>query len=564
MASSSESESLVELISSWTIIIVRLLIIGVVFLVALMAAVPPVSRDALTHHLYIPKLYLNHGGIFEIPYVKFSYYPMNLDLLYLVPLYFKNDILPKFIHFSFALATARMIFCYLKKRINTEYAIIGSLFFLSVPVIVSQSTTVYVDLGLICFLFATLIYLFRWIEADFTLKNLAFSAVFCGLALGTKYNGLVGLFLIGLFVPFVYARHHAHEPSHARKAVGYSIVFVIIALIVFSPWMLRNVVWTGNPVYPLYDSFFNTESASAETEAEDAPEKGSGTNHFQVRRVLYGESGLEIALIPLRVFFQGKDHDPRFFDGRANPFLLILPIFAFWGLRTGSRQLNTEKFLMLGFSVFFLLFACAQTFIRIRYFAPIFPPLVCLSMFGLYNIQKKILGTLQASDFTRQMCVFSIVLVMVGLNAKYIIERFSYVQPLPYLTGKVSRDAYIQAFRPEYAAMQYANRNLSQNDRILGVFLGNRGYYSDIDIIFSITLLRDLAEKAETSADISAGLDKRGITHLMVNYELFNSFVKDYSLHEKQMLKDFFENRTVTEFSKDKNGLMRLKSIEKS
>ena len=89
----------------------------VVSIVALMASVPPVDRDALTHHLYIPKLYIEHGGMFEIPHVNFSYYPMNLDLLYLIPLYFNNDIIPKYIHFAFALLTAGLIFHYLSRRI---------------------------------------------------------------------------------------------------------------------------------------------------------------------------------------------------------------------------------------------------------------------------------------------------------------------------------------------------------------------------------------------------------------------------------------------------------------
>ena len=126
-------------------------ICGVILLVSILASVPPVSRDALTHHLYIPKLYLKHGGVYEIPGLEFSYYPMNLDLLYLIPLYFKNDIAPKFIHFSFALATAVLIYRFLIRRINRSYALLGALFFLSIPVIVRLSSTVYVDLGLIFF-----------------------------------------------------------------------------------------------------------------------------------------------------------------------------------------------------------------------------------------------------------------------------------------------------------------------------------------------------------------------------------------------------------------------------
>jgi len=82
----------------------------------ILASVPPVSKDALVHHLAVPELYLKHGGIYEIPSMSFSYYPMNLDLLYLISLYFGNDIIPKCIHFCFALLTAWLILGYLKRQ----------------------------------------------------------------------------------------------------------------------------------------------------------------------------------------------------------------------------------------------------------------------------------------------------------------------------------------------------------------------------------------------------------------------------------------------------------------
>ena len=34
---------------------------------------PPISRDALIHHLAVPKLWLNHGGFYEIPWAEYSY-----------------------------------------------------------------------------------------------------------------------------------------------------------------------------------------------------------------------------------------------------------------------------------------------------------------------------------------------------------------------------------------------------------------------------------------------------------------------------------------------------------
>ena len=128
-----------------------LLLVSLIGIIILLSWVPPVSRDALSHHLSVPKLYLKHQGMYEIPSIMFSYYPMNVDLLYLIPLYFGNDILPKIIHFIFALFTAWLIYTYLVKRVEAIWAIIGAIFFLSLPIIVKLSITVYVDLGLVFF-----------------------------------------------------------------------------------------------------------------------------------------------------------------------------------------------------------------------------------------------------------------------------------------------------------------------------------------------------------------------------------------------------------------------------
>ena len=163
------------------------------------------------------------------------------------------NIIPKFIHFGFGLLTAWLIFDYLRRRVSLAYALFGVLFFLSIPIIVKLSITVYVDLGLIFFSAASLFLFIKWLESGFKLRFLFISAVFCGLAMGTKYNGLIVFFLLTLFVPFAYSRYRKNENPGSFKTAGHAAIFAIIALIIFSPWMIRNYIWTNNPIYPLYD-----------------------------------------------------------------------------------------------------------------------------------------------------------------------------------------------------------------------------------------------------------------------------------------------------------------------
>lgn len=556
-------------------IILAGLLLTLIISIVILSYVPPVSRDALTHHLAVPKLYLKHGGIYEMPDLRCSYYPMNLDLLYLIPLYFGNDIIPKFIHFSFALMTAWLIFSYLKKRVDICYALFGVILFLSLPVIIKLSITVYVDLGLYYFSTASLVCLFKWIEKEFKIKYLIFAAIWCGLALGTKYNGLIVLFLLTLFVPFIYLRSiHSGTYSQSR-AIGYGAVFMIVSLMVFSPWMAKNYIWTNNPIYPLYDSLFNhrkvvpiptkatdTDPSDSINNTSDVVKKPKGRwGHFAVRKIVYGEKWWETAIIPIRIFFQGKDDNPKFFDGRLNPLLFILPFFAFIRLKKNDHALRTEKKILVIFSVLFLLFVFFQTDMRIRWIGPIIPPLVILSVLGLYEIINTIND--RYSETSRKIlsgCVLSFVAFLLSLNVVYLINQFRIIEPMSYITGRVGRDEYIEKYRPEYAAINYANHNISDDAKIMCMFLGNRSYYIDREVVFSYGLASKAVIQKDSSKKILDDLKKRKITHLLIRYDYFNKRLQDnYNEREKEVIYNFFRKHTSLLFSRNRHGLYRLK-----
>jgi len=548
------------------------LFVSLIISILILSSVPPVSRDALTHHLAVPKLYLNHGGMYEIPSLKFSYYPMNLDFLYIIPLYLGNDIIPKYIHFAFALLTAWLIFSYLKNRIDTVYAMVGALFFLSLPVIVKLSITVYVDLGLIFFSTWALIYLLKWLENGFKFHFLIISAISCGLALGTKYNGLIIVLLLGLFVSFLFAKYHGElligadsnvaeiksegyldKISPVWRASLYGAVFVFIAIVVFSPWMIRNYIWTDNPVYPLYNGWFNSALS-------DPAETGGHLGHFAVRKILFKESLWQTLLIPVRIFFEGQDNLPQYFDGKLNPFLFFLPFFAFLSINKSTPVIKAEKKILLAFAILYLLFAFFKTDMRIRYIAPIIPPLVILAMYGLHQINAFVTGYFPiAVRRFMTLGILAMTVFMFVMNGVYVWEQFNHVDPLGYLSGQVDRDTYIQRYRPEYKSIKYVNENLSIRTKILCVFLGNRRYYSDREMIFGDALFRNTVIRAETPASIIADLKARKITHMLIRYDMFNHWMsQQLDNGSKRILAGFFKNHTHCLFSRAGYGLYQL------
>jgi hypothetical protein len=531
--------------------------------VVLLSWVPPVSKDELVHHLAVPKLYLKHRGMIEIPFMPFSYYPMNLDLLYLIPLYLGNDILPKFIHFGFALLTAALLYSYLKRRTRRGYALFGVVFFLSIPVIVKLSITAYVDLGVVLFSFASLLLLLKWAESGFERRFLIFSGVMAGLAMGTKYNALVTTALLTLFVPILYTRQ---AKGRFFSSALYCILFLLVALLVFSPWMARNYVWKQNPVYPLFDRALNPpKNGDSENGGGRTDTIRPGLGVFVIREGIYHETWWEIALVPLRVFVEGEDGSPKHFDGKLNPFLLLFPVFAFWRMREEQEGVRREKKIMLAFVVLFFVIAFFTSDLRIRYIAPIIPVLAVLTVLGAEKLHRAI-GKRRGSagKYVALALLFTALASALAYNGRYVVAQFKEVEPFGYISGAVNRDDYLDRHRPEYAAVRFINSHLPQDAKVLLLFLGDRGYYCDRDYVLGEGVLGTLFRESKAPTDILLGLQREKVTHLFINDPFFKRWAEtSLSDVEKNKLDHFLGKYTRILFNK--NGfyvLGLLKSLD--
>jgi len=516
---------------------------ALVILVASMVVlswVPPVTKDELVHHLAVPKLYLKHGGMYEIPFMPFSYYPMNLDLLYLIPLYFGNDILPKFIHFSFALLTAGLLYGYLKRRTGRGFALFGMVFFLSIPIIVKLSISAYVDLGVVFFSFASLLLLLKWAESGLKMRFLIFSGVMAGLAMGTKYNALVPTALLTLFVPILSART---ANGNFFRSASHSLLFLLVALLVFSPWMARNYAWKQNPVYPLFDRAFNPpENKNSENGGGQPSYIRPGPGVFVIREGIYHETWWEIALVPIRVFFEGQDGSPKHFDGKLNPFLLLLPVFAFWWMKEDQEEVRKEKKVMLAFVVLSFAIAFFTSDLRIRYIVPIVPVLAVLSVLGVQDLHRAIgKGRLRRGKSVGFVLLWVALASTLAYNGRYVIAQFKEVEPLGYLAGAVSREEYLERHRPEYAAMRFINDDLPQDAKVMMIFMGDRGYYCDREYVFGEGVLGTLFRQSRFAEDVLAGLQREKVTHLLINDPFFQRWAQEsLSDDEKSKLGEFF------------------------
>ncbi|NNF98293.1 MAG: phospholipid carrier-dependent glycosyltransferase [Desulfobacteraceae bacterium] len=515
---------------------------------------PPTSRDALTHHLVVPKMWIEHGYIYEIPHLNFSYYPMNLNLLYLIPLLFENDIVPKYIHFLFALGTAWLILSYLKKRTTQTLSLLGALIFLSTPVIVKLSTTVYVDLGLVFFSWGSIFFLFKWANSSQSPRYLIFSAIFCGLGLGTKYNGIIVLFLLTLLVAIIHVRVPDQTKIRIGYAICYPIVYSIISIAVFSPWMIKNYCLTANPIYPLYNHHFNSNS-------EQNTNSNMSMKPWMQRKLIYKESFVETASIPLRIFFQGEDDNPRLFDGKLNPILFFSPFLLLIGRRNTDAQLKLEQLILFSFCILFVLYASFMVDMRIRYIAPIIPPLVVLTIFGLQDILKRIDGISRKRNrvFSRWM-ICAVVCFFLSMNVRYVVGLFQSVNPVPFILGETTREEYLTEKLAEYPAIQFINQIENEGIKVLALFVGKRLYYFDRPVESGIHAFAGMVATGNASENnIALQLQSKKFTHCIIGVHHFGSWANQiFDPEQQKFVSQWLKNNCVLLFSKNGYAVFEL------
>ena len=510
-----------------TIICIAILIL--LSIESILNLTPPVARDALIHHLAIPKLWLENGGFYEIKWADFSYFPMNVDLLYIIPLYFNKDFIANFIHMSFGIGTALLIYHYLNNRISRIAGLLGIFVFLSTPIVFRLSTQAYVDLGLTSFITASILSFIRYRDGEFKeLKWLFLSSVAMGLALGTKYNALIAWIFLSLVVVFVYSR----DTKKQWRAIGNGVIFFAISLLVFSPWLIKNIILTGNPLYPLFKDFFNISGTTNEIITCFTASTDTNMGFFKMREMLYGENFGETLLIPIRIFFQGQDNSSRYFDGVLNPILIILPPFALM-----NKSFYRDKLFFISFAIFFILtvffleqkaFSMEQI---VRYILPVIPLLSILTVMGLVNIWEWAINLSIPSRNVLAVFLLAIFIIIMSKNIFYIKNYYQNISPMNYISGKESRDEFITRHISSYPAIKYINTNTPKNARVRLVFLAGRGYYLDRiyneGASYGIGDVSGLAVNSYEDRSFQAYLHSFSCTYLLVRTDLYFQYLQD-------------------------------------
>ena len=450
-----------------------------VFLSIGLALAPAFATDALVYHLAVPKAFLQAGELVNLPNNIYSFFPQQIEMLYLFALALGSDSLAQLTGLGVAFLLLFALWQYSRKKVGKSYAWLTPLIFISTPTFFSVASSAYVDLQAAAYVFLAF---YSWENGCTRKQSVWFflMTLFAGAAVATQLTTIIILPLafLGLAI-------HGRSHKNTSQTAGQCFLLILGSLLMLSPWLARNYFFTGNPL-------FSIDSLS-----------------FPVNLTIFSE----LHSFP--------------FNGQIGIlYLLLLP--ALLGLR---RESHPAVIVFLVLLVFW--FVQMQT---ISLLAPAFAFLSVLMVSGLKQLFKQI-GTGKSKKF------FLTTVLALGLlfNTSLIMKEWFRIEPLSYLLNKENREQFLTRQIRAYPAYQDANKILTKKDRVMLIDMKNLGYlmnqpfYNDA---FAQTLT-EVIDKGVYAADIANRLQTRGINHALFNFNYVFGKNSALTIGERAIFKNF-------------------------
>lgn len=427
---------------------IALIIAALVLFSLLRALPPPTDYDGLVYHLTAPKIYLTEHRLVSFPHIPQANFPATAEMLYTIAMGLGSPMTAKLIHLSFALLTSMAVFSMARRFFNTRVAWLSLAILWSIPIFVAEAGWAYIDLVWTLYEFLALYAFLLWRQNP-NRKWLLCGGFFMGFALGTKYLALQGFIL--LFVAIAFSGWQSNQDRLDRTAKDL-LLWVAIATALASPWYLKNWLWLGNPVYPLFIGGLNYGLHRVEASAYVTGNFGMG-RCFRCYLLLiwniYAHS---------KWFGHAPPASPSFLS-------LSLPLWVLW------RKNRVVNWLLALSLLRFILWAATTQ--SLRFLLPIYP---AISVATGYILHQAILHGRRRLpwDFFVRALVMSMLLMNVGLQLYK--EATASGNPLPVILGTESQVAYLRRSLIDYPVTEFINTALPSEAKIL--FIGDgRSYY---------------------------------------------------------------------------------------
>jgi len=524
---------LLRLNSNYEYILLFFLIIFIIINL-LFTLTPPVGHDEQQYHLTAPLRYIQNGGFYLITNIGSQVnYPQNTEMLYTLALILRGDILAKLINFYFGILVIFLIHS-ISKRFFVVQSIVGngskpfptkinfsgilpSAIFYCSWVIYYNSTRANVELAQTFFDGMALFSILIWLEiirdrressvSDATSFYFYFSAISAGFALGIKYNSLFSIISL-LSVLFFYSIYVLKD--RFLKLIFSFSRYLIVVFLLFSPWIIKNVIYFKNPFEP----FRIDKLVSLAVGLVSKPTMAENTNSYLVNRahilykIAYPEYSVkELLLVPYNATIYGE-WGSQVFDSLISPFyLMFLPFIIF--IKKKSR-------VIIAFIIYIVINYLLWLFIQplTRYLTPLMPFISILIAFIIYKLSENQDGRIRFFSHTIKILILISIFIIMCSHILLLIAK----NPVSYIFRIENKSKFLErnnsvGIQP---LIEYINDNLNDSAKIY-LLWEKRGYYLKRDYKEDTygNIFATLMSKYNDTSQVAEELKKMGFTHIL-------------------------------------------------
>jgi hypothetical protein len=216
--------------------------------------VPVLFYDSMAYHFAQPELWLLDGRIAPYEWSLHSWFPPGMSVLYGVGLALGGEAWANDANLMLGIALGLTLFDLARRLWSPQAGLVALVALLSVPQLLYALSIPAADLGHATFVSAALGALLLWHwdrDGDWARR----AAWITGGALLTKYLGL----LVPLTIGILFAASSLSRNVRLSKRIVLAVGFCVPGLALLLPWLIANTVTVGNPLAPIFGSWFPVE-----------------------------------------------------------------------------------------------------------------------------------------------------------------------------------------------------------------------------------------------------------------------------------------------------------------
>ncbi|HKY84098.1 MAG TPA: hypothetical protein VJ160_04640 [Anaerolineales bacterium] len=405
------------------------------------AAAPPVHFDALVYHLDLPQRFLAAHSLSTPTDNLYWGLPLTGEMLYTLAMALGRPQTATVLGFAAALLTGAGVFV-LAAEFGRLAGWAALLALFAAPSLAASSGWGYVDWWAALYGFALIAIVIR-VDASSPSRQAILAGAMAGFAGGVKYTAAIAL-------PAGFMAICIAAPN--RRGLRLGLLFLATGLLVLSPWLLKNAVATGAPLYPYFGGGEGIRQAGL---VGSVPAPPLGQSLF----------------VPLAATLLGYEKATGFASDIGPLLVALLPGLALLPGSTRRQFLPVGAYLLTGWLLWAAASQLSGLLVQTRLYFVLLPAWALLAGGGFAGLARVSLGPVRVGRV-----VGALIALVVGLSLYREVAASVQANPGSAVLAIETRDEYLTRRLGGYYAAQLRMADLPPASRTLMLW-EPRGFY---------------------------------------------------------------------------------------